>query len=394
MNEASTMPRAMLEWRRASLVLAVILAYSAFAGIKALDRDGFSAFIVAGDHFVDRTRLDQPIAVLPHSAGYDGQFFYRLALDPITHRKVDRGITLDRPSQRMQRIGYPLLAHILSFGDRTLTPFVLVALNLAGLGLLCWAATGIATLFGRPAWQGLIIPLYPGLLLSLSRDTAEIVAAAFATLAVHAALRSHSWRAGLLGCAAALTRETTLFYLTGFGMVAAFAAVRERRWDSRVGAFLLPVAALAIWQAVLIATWKQTSFGDVGNDDFGWPLIDLATAFHRDVVALGEPHFPFMQLYSPLTKVFVIAQAALVGVALARRRALDWRLAAPWLLYVTMAGLFTDAIWVEPFGYLRVIVDLYVVGCIVLLSLPAERIVKGLVVAAPIIWAAGWPYAL
>ena len=41
-----------------------------------------------------------------HSPGYDGQFFYRLALRPWTQTRTEFGITFDEPAYRQQRLVY------------------------------------------------------------------------------------------------------------------------------------------------------------------------------------------------------------------------------------------------------------------------------------------------
>ncbi len=102
-----------------------------------------------------------PIAILPNSFGYDGEFYYRLALDPFTAKKIDYGIGLDDPPYRMQRIGYPLLAWAVSLGNARILSWVMISLNLAGLGLIARAGAGIALRAGAPAWAGTLAALYP-----------------------------------------------------------------------------------------------------------------------------------------------------------------------------------------------------------------------------------------
>ena len=75
-----------------------------------------SYFVTAGDQFVDVARAPGSLSILKNSSGYDGQFYYRLALDPFTGRQTDFGITLDLPETRQSRIVYPLLVWLLSPG--------------------------------------------------------------------------------------------------------------------------------------------------------------------------------------------------------------------------------------------------------------------------------------
>ena len=86
-----------------------------------------SFFLIASPPFTDPAAIPQKLDIFPPDSGYDGQFFYRLALDPwSTDLKVD-GITFDSPAYRQQRIVYPLLARVLTFGDWQHTPRALIA---------------------------------------------------------------------------------------------------------------------------------------------------------------------------------------------------------------------------------------------------------------------------
>ena len=42
-----------------------------------------TVLIVAGEEFVDRNKVTPPVAV-QHKIGYDGQFYFRLAVDPFS----------------------------------------------------------------------------------------------------------------------------------------------------------------------------------------------------------------------------------------------------------------------------------------------------------------------
>ncbi len=68
-------------------------------------------FIVAGSPTCDFSKI--PIPVLDYkTGGYDGQYYFRLALDPLASQQTAFGITLDHPAYRQQRILYPALAHL------------------------------------------------------------------------------------------------------------------------------------------------------------------------------------------------------------------------------------------------------------------------------------------
>ena len=57
--------------------------------------------------------------------GYDGQFFYYMALDP-----QGAAPYMDLPGYRYQRIAYPMLARLIVLGRSSLIPDALLAVNL------------------------------------------------------------------------------------------------------------------------------------------------------------------------------------------------------------------------------------------------------------------------
>src|ERR1700758_5508700 len=96
-----------------AVLLAVVLGYGLLT-LPILARNGFdpSVFIHAGDRFVDPAHLESPIIVKLHADGYDGQFYYRMALAPLRMQQAALGIRFDSPRWRVQRIVYPLLAWV------------------------------------------------------------------------------------------------------------------------------------------------------------------------------------------------------------------------------------------------------------------------------------------
>src|SRR4029077_19006038 len=123
-----------------------------------------------------RAQLPRGLLLVP-SAGYDGQFYYRLALEPAHWQHTAVGITMDQ-SYRYTRIGYPILAWIFSLGQHQLVPVVLVVLNLFGVAAMAMRGGMSPRQAGRHALWGLAFAAYFGLVISVGRDTAEPLAEA------------------------------------------------------------------------------------------------------------------------------------------------------------------------------------------------------------------------
>ena len=123
--------------------------------------------------------------MLTDSDGYDGQFYYRLSLDPFTTRNTDFGVTLDDPAYRQQRIFYPFLVWMFSGGGRFGVPLQMIVVNFVALIWIGWIGANFAQRVHRHAWWGLLFPLYPGFILSLSRNLTEILQTALLLSALY-----------------------------------------------------------------------------------------------------------------------------------------------------------------------------------------------------------------
>jgi hypothetical protein len=326
-----------------AVVLLAAVALTALLTARIATAGGPSGLVVAGDAFV----TTRSIKVNEHSTGYDGQFVYRLTLDPFTHRTTDGGVTLDNPPYRQQRLGLPLLAHATH-----LPPSVaLIVINALALLAATWAGATLAKRHGRHAAWGLLLGLSPALVVAVTRDLTEPLAAALLLLGL-VAWPEHPWRAATLFTGAVLTRETTLAVLAGLGAYALW-----QRRPKQVAALLVPLAAFLAWQAHLRQVWGTWPFRS-NNDNVGTPftrtfasLLDLGT----DKRALE---------YAWLAeRLALLAFLAYVAYALTRRAADAWTAA-----FVLAALLALSARWYRDVAFLRVANEAILVGTLVLLT--------------------------
>jgi len=133
--------------------LAVVLAR-----LEVAARGNIASFIIAGTHYANPRQIPRGVPVTTGN-GYDGEFYYRLALDPADLAHTAFGIRLDS-FLRLKRIGYPALAWLASAGHASAVPVALVAVNVAGLALLGFAGGLLARQMGRHAAWGLVLPGY------------------------------------------------------------------------------------------------------------------------------------------------------------------------------------------------------------------------------------------
>jgi hypothetical protein len=219
----------------AAVFLATLAVYSSVLTIS-LARHGFVAgsLVHAGEMFTSGLEVPANVPIAAGSAGYDGQFYYRLALDPFLEQ-VSLGPRLDRPAYRHQRILYPLLARAAALGRWEHIPVAMMLVNLVSLAALGGLGAYLAMSLGRSANWGFVFALYPGFGFSVLHDLPEPVAAVF-LLGGIVALRARRYgAASVFYSLGVLTRETVLVAREGPHARAGEAgpASRSQAMDSR-----------------------------------------------------------------------------------------------------------------------------------------------------------------
>jgi len=194
--------------------------------------------------------------------GYDGQFAYYIATDPI-----GAADNMDAAAYRYLRIVYPALAWVLSLGGRSdLAAWALIAINVVALAAL--AAT-VGELMARRAasrWYGLVVPLTAGMLFSLRADLNEPLALALAlgaVMLIGEANRHVGVGAVTLLALSALTKETGYVYAGGVALWLLLA----RQWRSAIGASLGAIGPSMVWGA-LVSVWLGHSPFDTERTRF------------------------------------------------------------------------------------------------------------------------------
>ena len=356
--------------------LSALAGMGAVAGRLAVAAHGtIGTFVVAGSTYARAGEVPNGIPVVPGN-GYDGQFYYRMALDPLDMARTAYGITLDSVD-RLSRIGYPLLAWLTAGGVRAAVPWTLVAVNVAGLAALACAGAALARSGGRHALTGVLMAAYPGFLWTLARDTTEIVAAAFLVGGLAALHRRRSLMAGLLLAGSAITRETALATV-GAVFVAWLAgrvesarrnrdSHRERpAWlgpvDVRAVSWLVPVAAFAAVQAVVGARIGAFPLGSSGQHNLGLPFGGIVRGLAH--YATGLPSTASLLWFGELGVLAVVVALA-AGVARHAGAPLHERIA--WAALIVLAVFLAPGIWLGDVGF-RSLDPLYLLSMVMLLG--------------------------
>jgi hypothetical protein len=275
--------------------------------------------------------------------GYDGQFAYYIARDPSTAAQYMTG---DVPAYRFQRILYPALAWLLSFGGQdAILPWVLVGINLIALvaGTAILERLLIEEKVSR--WYALSYGLFAGVFVAVRFCTNEPLAYALALAGIVAAKRENVAAFIGLMALAILTKETTVFFAFGYGLY----LLSQRRIAPAVLMGVGVLLPFALWQVVLYSKFGMLGIGSGGA---------RATPF--EIV----PFMGVLRILNYGVPVFVISMFTLIPVLVSTLWAL-WQtgrdlLARRWQLYTFL--LFANALimpfvpfstYAEPLGILR-----------------------------------------
>lgn len=290
-----------------------------FLLLRVMAHDGdITSLIRIGEARVEGASDVPPDLAIIEGAGYDGQYFYRQAIDPLSTAEYVEGIALDRAAYRSARITYPAVVWLFSLGgQRELVWWMMPLVNALSVGVLGWAAASVARRNGKPTWLGLLIPAVPGMVVGLAYNLAEPLEAALVLTGLLAAERRQRLIGALLLSAAVLARESALVLPAAFLATLTLWPLRHRlpsmsgRWTTRPSALcaLLPIASWISIRAFMDRQWSgraqpiRDSHDSV--DHLQWlPFQDFATQAWR-TLASGDL-FDYLELAQGTVIVWLV----------------------------------------------------------------------------------------
>ncbi len=347
------------------------------------------SFVVAGSRYTSSARVPDGLTVGTGS-GYDGQFYYRLALDPFDLGRTAFGIRLDSFS-RVERMGYPFLAWLVARGQHASVPLALVVVNVVACGVVALAGGFLAKSAGRHALWGLVFAGYWGYLWTLGRDLTELTAAAFLLLGLAAMVRQAPVLGGVAFLFATVSKETSVLLVGTLALTALYLRVTEPQLVSVLApsgsspaapeesppeetapgylgrltprrsdlAFLIPIAGFIVWQLVLLDSTGKLPIYRSGGENLGVPFVGLARGLSHYL-----PLFPTTASALWLGELLVLT-LVIVGAALSFRTApVEFR--TLWIVSVLLVLSTATGIWLGDVGF-RSLDDAYLMSWLLLL---------------------------
>ncbi|MEO0726904.1 MAG: hypothetical protein AAFZ63_20335 [Bacteroidota bacterium] len=264
-----------------------------------------SYFILASEEFVVEEELVHDLTIF--KGGYDGQFYYRYAVNPFSKDKryvVDgvkekgqHGIKVDAPKYRRGRLTYPLAAWTLALGQAPLIPYTLILINLLGFILLIRIVKALVLHFGA-SWYYYYFPLLiGGLYFSVARDLPDLLVCTFLAWSYLCFLREERFWFVVASALLLLCKESSGIFLVPayliLGLEGLMTTPLLRQIREKVILFL-PWGILLAWKATLQSAYPRITKG-----------FTASFLKHFDL--------PFKGIYESLTYNFFIAKALFIS---------------------------------------------------------------------------------
>jgi hypothetical protein len=245
------------------VALSVLLFHAIWIGAYLASGHDVRDFTDIGPRFIEASRDSSVISdgsIYRYGAhhnsqsalGYDGQFYYFIALDPSRARHY-----IDAPPYRYERILYPMLARFTALEQPAAVAWTMLIINWLAVGGGVLALAAWLWRRGASPWLAAIYGFFPGLLIALQRDLTEPLAYGLVALAIY--LFDFGGRRGVIAAGAAfglaaLTRETTVVFAILFGLSivagrpnASPRAASQARIRQAVGFLALAVVPFVVW---------------------------------------------------------------------------------------------------------------------------------------------------
>ncbi len=329
-----------------SVIVAVV--YGAVARHAAREFEGnYSGLLRVSESGFDRSPLFtgreevRDSLVLQPNEGYDAQFYYFAAFDPLMRRfrsspEQYRAVA-DAPPYRFGRIGFPWLVRSVAGGRWDRYPAVMVGLVLVGVALSAFVLARLGQEAGGTALWGLMVLGVPGFWQSVRLALPEPLAAAFLLIGYWCVRKQRIPLAIAAFAISLLIRETGLVFLVA--LVAFGAGAGEGR---RGRIWLLSAALpLAVWR-VYVASGLWPDWGWAG---FFYPSHNLGIPFQGFVglwfaLMRGDYH-PAVAELARAAIWFPILIIAVSALSVGLMRVTSRFIGAAFVMYALMALSFT-----------------------------------------------------
>lgn len=230
---------------------------------------------------------------LAGASGYDGQFSYYIATDPL-----GAPARIDDPPYRYQRILYPLVVYVFSLGQKPLVPWVMVGVNVVALSI---SVELLSRLLRRDVLSLMFsstFVLWIGQVFSLRLSLNEPLCFMLVLWAIWWYRHRRYGLSALVFSLGTLAKEQALLFI--FGAVLHLWLQQHRR--QAVVLFLSGVTPYLLWQMIL---WYWMGSPGIIGKGVGWEVMPFYGL--RFIEPLEARIFTLVVLIVPMGVLTVLA---------------------------------------------------------------------------------------
>ena len=341
---------------------AVALIFILALVMGRLARNNFipSYFILAGAENIEESQLADPSIYLFDHQGYDGQYFYRYAINPWSIRQDEYGIHVDSPNYRKQRIIYPLIVWSLALGNVKAIPWIMILVNMMGLFWIVVMGSKILQLWKLPKGYAFLPLLFSGLIFALSRNLSEVVEGAFLVTAIYFGVqRKMGWYA-FFASITVLSKETSLLLFGAYSillLVERFTQKTDRKkWLNDLIFSGYPLLFLVLWKWITKKTLLAPTLFNGSENLSIIPFEGLLAGWQKTMQSI-EGHVGIAEaVVWHLSVIWLIYLGFLV---IKNTKVTHAQPAVGWLglgavMWLFFSIFFTHKIWEDDWSFMRV----------------------------------------
>jgi len=250
-------------WLRPSLVVALVGVLYLGVALSSHQWNPFS-FVFIGDRYQSLTfTQDSYYVAEPGNPGYDGEYYYYLAVEPyLPYNSERRQLFIDSPGHRYNRILYPYLSGLLGGGQPPLIPWAMIFINLASIVLGTEIVSRILKKYGVSPWYSLVYGFYVGLWCALRRDLPDPLCFLFIAWGFWLYLEGKLNRSAILFTLALLTKEIAFFFV---GPLLTYLFFQKYEWKTNwfLSLILIPYLAFELILALYLSKFTSLSLGEL-----------------------------------------------------------------------------------------------------------------------------------
>jgi hypothetical protein len=327
----------------------------------------YAAFLMPGKPFgVPAREAAAGMKPVTSDYGWDGQFYYYLANDPLLTR--DAKEHMDEPIYRAQRIGYPMLVHIASqiWGENLVSPWLYLQLGWLMISLALGCLAGWLVRHGVSPLYSLIWGLWYGMWNAQAHGLPDGVGDAWFLLAILCIEAGFLVRYVLCATMMVLTREGYAAYT---GMIVIFTLMQSLKWGDRwkrksqLALVSLPCLIVFGWTKYLEVILGESATEVRSNLQMTDYPFTSWLRFLRFDLERGSYH----EMAWKITSMTLLLM--LMAIVIRFRRSRPALTAAfGYLCLITMLG---DIVWVNYIGYPKAMSSVWLIG---ILAIPNLRL--------------------